>query len=476
MKILFISNQLLEFTNYEPLGVLYLSSYLKRAGHITAFANSLMKEVVPVMDTFNPDIVAYSVTTGMHGDLVSFNRKLKEKYDFLSIFGGPHATFFPKMIEEEGIDIICIGEGEEAIRELADKLERKDDISSIKNLSVKTPAGIIKNDVRPLTDNLDIYPFPDRELIYSRNSGMRNSKIKFFITNRGCPFKCTYCFNHYLHKIYDGKGKIIRIRSVDNVIAEIQGVKGKYPLDFLKFVNDIFAFSDEWLDEFAEKYSKEIALPFYSIVRANMITSYRAKKLREAGCVSVAMGVESGNERIRNDVLKRSMKREDITEACRIIKSEGIKIFTQNILGLPGETYDNVLETLKLNIDCAPDYAWVSLYTPYPNTELGEKAKEMGLFDGNVNDFPATYHIGSPMKIPDKKRIERMQKLFAIAVEFRIVRPLLPYLVKIPAGRFYEFIRKLWKGYAFKSRIYPVKLSFSELFKQAVTFIFSKGG
>ena len=476
MKILFISNQLLDFSNYEPLGIMYLSSYLKKLGHLTDFANSRINEAVSIVKKFQPDIIAYSVTTGMHKELILFNHELKKKFNFLSVFGGPHATFFPEMIEEDGVDIICVGEGEEALAELADKLEKRENISQISNLWVKTSTGIIKNDVRPLNEQLDILPFPDRELIYKRQRGPRDSKIKFFITNRGCPFKCTYCFNHYFHKIYKGKGSIIRIRSVGNVIEEIVEIKNKYPMEFLKFVNDIFAFSDEWLVEFAEKYKQRIGLPFYCIVRANMITPFRMKKLREAGCVSVAMGVESGNDFIRNDLLKRSMGKKEIIDACKIIKSEGIRVFTQNMIGLPGETYENAIETLKLNIECSPDYAWVSLYTPYPNTELGEKAKEMGLFDGNVNNFPSTYHIGSPMKIPNKARIERLQKLFAIIVEFKPLRPFLPFLVKLPLGSFYEFLRKIWKGYAFKSRIYPVKISFGELVKLAVGFIFSKGG
>ena len=475
-RILFVSNLLVEFSNYEPLGILYLSSSLKKYGHTTYFANSTWVEVLKAIKEFKPHIVAYSVTTGMHKELLELNRRLKKVSPFFALFGGPHTTFFPETIEEEGVDGICIGEGEGAIVDLANRMEKKEGISSIENLWIKQDGEIFRNPVRRLVEDLDSIPFPDRELIYDRFKDSRDSKIKFFISNRGCPFKCTYCFNHYLHGIYRGKGKIVRIRSVDNLIKEIAQIKQKYALGFLKFVNDIFFFHDEWIREFAEKYPKEIGLPFYAIVRANMITPERVRYLKKAGCHSVAMGVESGNEEIRKELLKRKMSSEQIIEACKMIRSGGIRIFTQNMIGLPTESLENAFETLELNKKCKPDYAWVSLYSPYPNTILGEKAKDMGLFDGDVDSFSFTYHLGSPMNIPDKKEIENLQKLFALAVEFPWITRPVKFFIRLPITSLTDMVRKIWKGYAFKFRIFPVKLQFGEFVRLTVRFLLTKGG
>ncbi len=475
-RILFVSNLLIEFSNYEPLGILYLSASLKKYGHATCFANSRLAEVQKAVMEFKPHIIAYSITTGMHKELLDLNRRLKKNSSFFALFGGPHTTFFPETIKEEGVDGVCIGEGEEAVADLANHMEKDEDISNIENLWIKQGGEIFRNPVRKLIQDLDSIPFPDRQLIYDRFRDSRDNKIKFFISNRGCPFKCTYCFNHYFDAIYKGKGKIVRIRSVDNVIKEIVQVKQKYALGFLKFVNDIFFFKNEWIREFAEKYPGKIGLPFYAIVRANMITPERVRYMKRAGCHSVAMGLESGNERIRSEVLKIRMSNDQIIEACKMLKSGGIRVFTQNMIGLPTESLDNAFETLELNKKCRPDYAWVSLYSPYPNTVLGEKAKDMGLFDGNVNSFSFTYHLGSPMNIPDKKEFENLQKLFALAVEFPWIAGSVKYLIKLPLMNFYELARKIWKGYAFKSRIFPVKLNFGEFVKLSVKFLLTKGG
>ena len=475
-RLLFVSNLLTDFSNYEPLGILYLSSSLKKHGHTTYFSNATWGEALTALKEFKPHIIAYSITTGMHKELLELNRKLKKVSSFFALFGGPHTTFFPETIQKEGVDGICIGEGEEAIVDLANRMEKEEEINTIENLWIKQDGEIYRNPVRNLVEDLDAIPFPDRELIYDRFKSSRDSKIKFFISNRGCPFKCTYCFNHYFHEMYKGKGKIVRIRSVDNVLQEIAQIQQKYALGFLKFVNDIFFFRDEWIREFAEKYPRQIGLPFYCIVRANMVTPERVSYLKKAGCHSVAMGVESGNERIRNEVLRRKMGSETIIEACKMIKSGGLRIFTQNMIGLPSETLENAFETLELNKICKPDYAWVSLYSPYPNTILGEKAKDMGLFDGNIDSFSITYHLGSPMQLPNKKELENLQKLFALAVEFPCVARYIKSLIRLPLKIFYELVRKIWKGYAFKFRIYPVKLKFGEFVKLTVQFLLTKGG
>jgi hypothetical protein len=188
------------------------------------------------------------------------------------------------------------------------------------------------------------------------------------------------------------------------------------------------------------------------------------------------MGLESGNERIRSEVLNRKMSNEQIIEACRMIKSGGIRIFTQNMIGLPTESLENAFETLELNKKCKPDYTWVSLYSPYPNTILGEKARDLGLFNGDIDSFSFTYHLGSPMNIPDKKEFENLQKLFALAVEFPLIAVFIRYLIRLPLINIYELARKIWKGYAFKYRIFPIKLKFGEFVKLAVKFLLTKGG
>ena len=239
---------------------------------------------------------------------------------------------------------------------------------------------IITNPVRPYIEDLDSLPFPDRALVYERDPIAARSKIKHFLTGRGCPYNCTYCFNHALSEIYRGKGKRFRQRSVDHVIEEIRWVRDRYPLEFVVFVDDTFVLSNEWLAEFAEKYPRQrSALPFFCNTRANLVTAEQVRLLKEAGCHSVSMGIETGNDRIRNELLKRRMSREQILEAARLIREGGLHFTTTNMIGLPTSTLEDDFETLALNVEARPSYAHVFIFQPYPRTELGEFTREQDL-------------------------------------------------------------------------------------------------
>ena len=191
----------------------------------------------------------------------------------------------------------------------------------------------------------------------------------------------------------------------------------------------------------------------------------------------MAIAIEAGNDRVRNEILKRNMSRERIIEACRILKEAGIRMFTQNMIGLPGGSLEADFETLDLNIACKPDYTWVSLYAPFPNTELGEYARAKGYFDGDMNSFEATYHKGSPMDIPAKMRVNNLQKLFALGVEYPSLAPFIKQtLIWLPLTPFYELVRKIFKGYCFKNRIFKVRYNLIESVKLAWGFLRGEGG
>ena len=169
MNILFITNVPARFpvlSGYVPLGIVYLSSVLKRAGHLVEVCTPRLTEARRTIKDFKPSIVAYSACTGGVSDYFTFNRKIKNEFDVFSVFGGPHPTYFPEMIEEEGVDAVCRGEGEAAMLEMADVLERGGDVTRLENWWVKKNKVIYKNDLRPLIQNLDTIPHPDRSLFF----------------------------------------------------------------------------------------------------------------------------------------------------------------------------------------------------------------------------------------------------------------------------------------------------------------------
>ncbi len=472
MRVLFIAQQI----DYEPQGIMSLSGALKAAGHQVELAVATRHDPLEVARAFRPDLVAYSVITGSHRFYLDLNRRLKaERPDLFSVFGGPHPTFFPEMVGEEGVDGICRGEGEEALVELVDTLAAggPEAVLGVANWSFRRNGDTIVNPVRPYIYDLDSLPFPDRALVYERDPVAARSKIKHFLAGRGCPYNCTYCFNHALGELYRGKGKRFRLRSVDHVIEEVRWVRDHYPLEFVVFVDDTFVLSRDWLAEFAEKFPREIGLPFFCNTRANLVTAEQVRTLKAAGCHSVSMGIEAGNDRVRNGLLKRRMSKEQILEAARLLHEGGLHFTTTNMIGLPTTTLADDFETLELNIQIRPSYAHVFIFQPYPRTELGEFTREHGWMVGTFDDIGEVAWDHSVLDFDEahKRGLAVLQRFFAIGVEWPRSVPLIKRLMKLPDNFFFVLLNKLWKGWAIKNRIHPVRLSLGEMIETAWHFM-----
>jgi radical SAM superfamily enzyme YgiQ (UPF0313 family) len=464
MRVLFISNILTDFIGHEPMGIMYLSSSLKMRGHQSAIVSSDERDILAAYRRFQPHVLAYSTTTGFHQFYIDLNRRIRSQVKSLSVFGGPHATFFPEMIEMEGVDAICMGEGEVAFGDFLDRLSRGEDISTVQNFWVKKNGEVRRNDLRPLLENLDELPFPDRQLIDSHPAS-RRSQMRGIMTMRGCPYQCSYCFNHSYLKLYKGKGSILRRRSVENALAEVEEVVSRYRPQIVRFIDDTFILFPEWVENFCREYRKRFQRPFKCNVRANLVTPEVVRWLKEAGCISVAIGLEAGNDHIRNDVLKRNMSREQILRACRLLKEAKIRFYTENIIGIPGETFPMALETFRLNAECRPDFAEVSLCQPYPRTELGDYAQSLGIFDGDIEKIKPSYNRSSIFRMEDCRRVENLHKLMGLGIQFPWSLPLIRVLVRLPFPKLYLQLYKLWKGYCGRYRIYPQKLSLGEFWE-----------
>jgi radical SAM superfamily enzyme YgiQ (UPF0313 family) len=477
VRVLFVAQQI----DYEPQGIMHLSSALKAAGHEVELAVGAHQDPVAMAREFRPDVAGFSVITGSQRYYLDVNRRLKANIPTIfSVFGGPHPTFFPEMVEEEGVDGICRGEGEEAMVELVGALGYGGPtaVLELDNWSFRLDGNgrdpyTISNPVRPYAEDLDSLPFPDRALVYERNPITARSKIKHFLTGRGCPYNCTYCFNHALSEIYRGKGRRFRQRSVDHVIEEIRWVRDHYPLEFVVFVDDTFVLSNEWLAKFAEKYPRAIGLPFFCNTRANLVTAEQVRLLKEAGCYSVSMGIETGNDRIRNELLKRRMSKEQILEAARLIREGGLHFTTTNMIGLPTSTLQDDFETMELNIQAKPSYAHVFIFQPYPRTELGEYTRDHGWMVGTFDDIGEVAWDHSVLKFDKvhKRGLAVLQRFFAIGVEWPRMVPLIKRLMKLPDNPIFFLSNKLWKGWAIKNRVHPVKLSLREVIETARHFM-----
>ncbi|MHA1278275.1 MAG: B12-binding domain-containing radical SAM protein [Candidatus Helarchaeota archaeon] len=444
MKVLFLQRDI-----WGKLSIMLLSAILKKAGHkCDVLVDDLEENLVEKALKINPDIIAFSISVNEITWMQKVGTQLRVKFKKLIICGGPCATiYYDEILNEEFLDIICIGEGDEAILELVNTINEKGDITNIKNLIVKQDGKIYKNDVRPLISDLDSLPFLDRT-IYDRYAFFRNPKNIFFtlknlvMTSRGCPYNCTFCFNKQYNEIYKGKGKIFRRRSVSNVIEELRIIKQQYPkYDFITFPDDIFLMPPRtWVNNFLERYQMEINIPFSCSTRANLLDEDLVKRLQSANCYSIRLGIESSNDYIRNTIFKKGIKLKQIIRSSYLIKKYGIKLQTYNILGAPTETLKTALETYELNRKIRPTCARCHPLFPYPKTEIYEYALKNNYLEEEINIKKMNYLSLRPMsiliKLKNKEEIDNLQKIFSFGVLFNLPPKLVKFLIKLPLSKF----------------------------------------
>ena len=443
-KVLFIC----KYDFIEKPTIQLLAAVLKKNGHECCYLDlKFEKDLIGEVKKIAPVIIAYSITTGNHQQMLDVNNILKKQFNFLSVFGGAHCTFFPEFIEEESVDVICRGEGEYALVELADALGNNADYMHIKNLWVKKDGNIFRNEIRPLIEDLDTLPLPDRS-IFDKYAHYREMRRRYLITSRGCPYNCSYCFNNSLKKIYEGKGMYVRQKSVEKVIEELKLLKEEYKPLRIKFYDDIFVLNKDWILTFCKKYGSEIKIPFIAQIRVNLVNEVIIKALKDAGCITVDFGIESGNPDFRKLILKRDIPDIKILEVSQLLKKYRIKSLTFNMVGLPDETIEMCFDTIRLNIKAGISYAHVLIFTPYPGTDLSDYAVDRGYFSGENKSINSSFiYSKSIMKMKDIEKIKRLQYLFSITVSFPILLPLTRMLIKLKLDSLYQavyFIHRVW--------------------------------
>jgi radical SAM superfamily enzyme YgiQ (UPF0313 family) len=424
-KVLFIQDVLFEYQGIEAL-----SAYLKAKGHgvsLLVLNETGPDRIVAEVKKAAPDILAFSVTSNNYEWSVALARRIKEALPVLSVFGGPHPTCFPDFISTGGVDVICRGDGEEALAELCSALDRKEAIGGIRNLWVKDAAGEVRrNELRPLTEDPDVLPFCDRKIYYDNFPLLRGLSNKRFLVQRGCPYSCSFCFNNSLRDMYKGLGKFVRFRSPRNIVDEILAVGAAYPLRSVSFNADSFTLHPQFL-EFMELYKKEVALPFFCNARFNELTEEKIIKLKEAGCIYLAIGVESGSARIRNEVLHRGMSDEVIIGNSRLLKKHGLPFNSYIMMGVPTETLDDAFRTLEFLAAIGSDKIMPSVYRPLFGTGLWNFMEQRGLFEDG-----AAGGLEPGVKLEHKRELLNLYKLSYVAVRFPRLMPLIKKLIKLP--------------------------------------------
>ena len=402
MNILYVVKT---FSVIEPMGILQISAITKARGHTSFMCSLDDSNIEEEVARHRIDVVAYSFMSTEARPFLDVSQQLRAAYPKLIIVaGGPHPTYYPQMVDHWPIDAVVVGEGDAVFCELIENLFSGKDISHIPGIHTRQ----FKNSPGNLVEDLDTLPFSDRELVKNIEP-FKYVRMKSFFGTRGCPFSCAYCFNSAYNQMYKGKGEILRRRSVESLVSEIEMVKENYPTDFIRFGDDTFVMKhDDWVDEFAEKYAARVGLPFYFLINPNLVNEGLIKVLKKAGCHSVMMGIETGNERLRKKILERCVSNETMMKAFKIFRDYDIKVFSNTMLGLPGSGLKEDLESLEFTLKCHPCYSGFTVFTPFPGTKLHEFSKYSGYLrndDPGVDFIPASMQQSSVLNhITDQQK------------------------------------------------------------------------
>ncbi len=422
-------------------GTAYLCSAVKSRGHeFVLFLNSDIKKILNKISQEKPDLIGFSCMSTVYNDVLRITKVIKKRFKTPIIIGGAHATFFPDIIKEKSIDMICRGEGELAIMELLDAIQDKRSCETIKNIWLKSGDKIIKNELRPLVDPLDDLPLIDWSC-YKGSEILKNSPPTVFII-RGCPYSCTYCFNEATRNLYHGKGKYVRHFSVERSIREIEEAIKWFSNDPVVFTSDSFGTDIKWMEVLFKRYDELTDRPFVLLLRPELASDDCIRILAKHNCYSVAIGVESGSERVRRDILNRNYSNEYLIDVAKRLHKFKIKFRTYNMIGLPTETEKELWDTIDINIKMKADFPKAQIYLPLPDTKIVDIAKETGYLDHDFSfeSIPPSIYQRTVLKKVDKNRIINSLYFFQTTIIFPKSIPLIKKLIKLKTN----FLFKYW--------------------------------
>ena len=457
MRVLFY------YRGSEHIGVESIIAYLKSKGHLVELIfepaigeNGFID--IPLIDKifyndemilnkairFKPDLIAFSTITNLYMPVKKLAKKFKEVMPKVPIIvGGIHATSLPeRTIAEKNFDMICLGEGEHAMEELLQRMREKKSYNDVKNLWVKDETGFVhKNVKRPVIKPLESLPNPDKSLF--AKYGALNSTV-MIMTTRGCPFACTFCVNSFRNQVYSGE-VYLRQRSVKSVIDDLIEIKKTYKPKEIRFEDDVFAYNQKWLNEFKVEYSKHIGIPFHCYVTPSTAKDEILEGLKQAGCKSVSIGIQSGSEKIRTKLLHRRHSDELIIAACERIKKHKLKIFAEYIFGFPEETPEDMWKSYELNDKIKPFSALSFIFYPYPKTALAEYSLKNGYLTkedyDKVKDGYGSYHTSCWLDLPYKDEVYKLNGMLPIWNKTpKILKPLLKSILKLKYGPIHKLI------------------------------------
>lgn len=397
-------------------GISYISALLQRSGHKTRLCiltkETSQKSVEEFIESFQPRVLAFTAVASEYSFIARWADMIKRRFPSIYLIGGGcHVSLNPDQGISSAFDAICVGEGEYPVLELVQQIEAQKRPSAIANLWIKQKDLIEKNPPRPFLEDLDSLPFPDREMWQDWVSDPQSRPV--ILLGRGCHFQCTYCCNHALQKL--ARGKYVRFRSPENIIRELEGLAEKHKaLSEVYFEVETLATNISWALRFCDALSKFNArrqkpLSFGANLRVTPRADFGLlfRAMRKSNFTFINIGLESGSERVRREIMRRYYSNQDVIETVQKARQHGLKVHLLNMIGLPGETEEDIKETIRVNRLCQPDmWASHSIFFPYPGTEIHKLCSDKGFLPKVIDQ--ERERSRAVLDLPDlsKKKIE----------------------------------------------------------------------
>jgi anaerobic magnesium-protoporphyrin IX monomethyl ester cyclase len=424
-----LKNGLLDSQKRMQFGISYISSLLKKYGHYTdliilsrLFGRNNIAVLNEYINKFDPKVICFSAVATEYDLIMNMARYIKRHYpDIYLLGGGIHITLNTESALSDDFDALCVGEGEYPALELVQQLENGKIPSGISNLWIRHGAEIEKNPPRCFLEDLDSLPFPDR-IMWQKWTAKKDPEICSILLSRGCPFSCTYCCNHALRTI--SQGKYVRYRTTKNIIEEIRALSLDFPtIKGIYLENETIAANKDWCIELCselEFLNATARRPLSFGVNIRVAPHIDLERIfsafKKADFRFVNIGLESGSERVRREILRRNYSNEDIINAVKCARRYGLQIAIYNLIGIPGETLEDFKETIRINRICKPDRHFTSIFYPYPGTDLYLLCKKQGLLPKIID--PSREREKAVLDLPgfSRKEIQESYLFFSLYI------------------------------------------------------------
>lgn len=438
----------------ESLALVELVGLLKWQGHtVDLFLVDEEADYLAAVRRFCPDVLLVPADVGGHHRFRIVTGDLKATFGLPIISGGIYPTLYEDdCLEEPHVDYHIVGEAEMPLPLVLQRLRAGESPAGIPGVQGHHHGNFFRTAPGRPVEDLDSLPMPDRGLYY-KYPFIRNFRLKRFTTGRGCSYKCSYCWNPLLQDIYPKGTRLLRRKSVDRVIAEVQHVRSIARLGSIHFSDDLFVTRKDWLEEFADRFPREVGIGFTCNTTFEGMKDWAIDLLAEAGCRAVGMAVESGSDETRKEILNRTLTNERALDVAEKMHRRGLKLVTFNMLGIPGQDEGDAMAALEINSRLNAFHTRVTMTVTFPKADILRRGAERhALADGTGQqaDTLADYRDGWQWS---RRTLDfhNLMYVYPLAVRYKALRPLVPLLFRLPRLPILQFFQffSFWREKVF---------------------------